>query len=167
LTLLVSAAPGHAKCDPTTDPDKTDIANARDAVAANCDCSNATSHGTYVSCAAQWAKATLQNQSCLGKVKKCASHSTCGKPGFVTCGRTSASGKTTCSIKRDATVCIAPRGGASVVNVGSCCDVCTATGCAPPCSGSDSQPLTCGGTCPPGQVCTAECANGFGCYACV
>ena len=27
LTVLVSAAPGHAACDPTTDPDKTDIAN--------------------------------------------------------------------------------------------------------------------------------------------
>ena len=38
----VSAAPGRAKCDPTTDPDKTDIANARAAVVANCYCATAT-----------------------------------------------------------------------------------------------------------------------------
>src|SRR2546430_13900340 len=29
LVILVSTVPGHATCDPTTDPDKSDIANAR------------------------------------------------------------------------------------------------------------------------------------------
>jgi hypothetical protein len=53
LNVVIGAAPGHAACDPTTDPDKTDIANARAAVAANCSCAGATSHGAYVSCAAQ------------------------------------------------------------------------------------------------------------------
>jgi hypothetical protein len=39
LALLVAmASPGLAKCDPASDPDKSDIANARAAVAANCDC---------------------------------------------------------------------------------------------------------------------------------
>src|SRR5260370_14108371 len=86
LALLVSAAPGYAKCDPTTDPDKSDIANARAAVAANCNCTGATSHGAYVSCAAQQANAVLVNKSCAGSVKKCASHSICGNPtGAVTC----------------------------------------------------------------------------------
>ena len=42
--LLISTAPGHATCDPSTDPDKSDIANARAAVAANCD-SHAMSRG--------------------------------------------------------------------------------------------------------------------------
>ncbi len=36
LALLVSTVLGHAACDPSTDPDKSDIANARAAVAANC-----------------------------------------------------------------------------------------------------------------------------------
>src|SRR5881628_406531 len=99
LVLFASAVPGQAACDPSTDPDKSDIANARAAVAANCDCAGATTHGAYVSCAAQQANATLQNPSCRGAVERCAAKSTCGKPGFVTCCRTSASGRKRCSIK--------------------------------------------------------------------
>src|SRR2546422_5202640 len=89
--LLISTVPCHAACDPTTDPDKSDIANARAAVAANCDCTGATSHGAYVSCAAQQAN-VLTNKSCAGAVKKCASHSTCGKAGAVTCCFTTTKG---------------------------------------------------------------------------
>src|SRR5262245_12071740 len=86
LAVLTHPIPGHATCDPTTDPDKTDIANARLAVAQNCDCAGSTSHGAYVSCAAQHADAVLVNKSCAGFVKKCAAHSTCGKrAGAVTC----------------------------------------------------------------------------------
>src|SRR3989475_4094706 len=90
--LLISTGPGQAACDPSTDPDQSDIANARAAVAANCDCAGATTHGAYVSCAAQQANAVLVNKSCRQSVTKCASRSTCGKPGFVTCCRTRASG---------------------------------------------------------------------------
>src|SRR5947207_12615042 len=83
---FISTAPGHATCDPSTDPDKSDIANARAAVAANCDCAGATSHGDYVSCAVQQANTVLINKDCARAVKKCASHSICGKPaGAVTC----------------------------------------------------------------------------------
>src|SRR5438132_1394943 len=85
LALLMSAGPSYAKCDPTTDPDKSDIANARAAVAANCDCVGATTHGDYVSCAVQQANLVLVNPSCKGAVKKCAAHSACGKPTAVTC----------------------------------------------------------------------------------
>src|SRR5215470_18083900 len=85
--LLISTGPGQAACDPSTDPDKSDIANARAAVAANCDCIGTTGHGAYVTCAAQQAEAVLVNKTCRHAVTKCASRSTCGKPGFVTCLR--------------------------------------------------------------------------------
>src|SRR5205809_956380 len=86
LTVPLTALPGHATCDPSTDPDRSDIVNARAAVAANCDCAGALSHGAYVSCAAQQANTILSNKSCAGAVRKCASHSTCGRHlGAVTC----------------------------------------------------------------------------------
>src|SRR3989475_9949714 len=107
--LLISTGPGQAACDPSTDPDKSDIANARAAVAANCDCAGAASHGAYVSCAAQQANATLVNKSCAGAVKKCAAKSTCGRPGAVTCCVTKTGG-TRCRIKRDAAHCTASNG---------------------------------------------------------
>jgi hypothetical protein len=137
LSLLVaSAGPAIARCDPATDPDKSDIANARAAVAANCDCAGAASHGAYVSCAAQQVDATLVNRSCRGYVKKCAGHSTCGKkPGFVTCCRTK-NGKTTCSIARDAASCTAKGGTAGACS--SCCDACPAPGSGASCPATTS-----------------------------
>src|SRR5713101_1806378 len=41
LAVLMCPVPGYATCDPSTDPDKSDIANARAAVAANCPCTGA------------------------------------------------------------------------------------------------------------------------------
>src|SRR2546426_11075622 len=115
LAVLMSAALGYAKCDPSTDPDKSDIANARAAVAANCDCAGALTHGAYVSCAAQQANTVLVNQSCARFVKKCASRSICGKPGgAVTCCITTTRG-TRCRIKKDALHCTAKQG-----TVGTC-----------------------------------------------
>ncbi len=130
LAVLMCAASGHATCDPTTDPDKTDIANARAAVAANCDCAGALTHGAYVSCAAQQANTVLVNKSCAGSVKKCASHSTCGKPGAVTCCLTTTKG-TKCKIKKDAAHCTAKQG--TVGSCTSCCDACPAPGSGPSC----------------------------------
>src|SRR5437899_98633 len=125
--LLISAGPGQATCDPSTDPDKSDIANARAAVAANCDCAGAATHGAYVSCAAQQADATLQNPSCRGKVVRCAAKSTCGRPGAVTCCRQGDSCESRCSIKMDAAHCTAlPHG--RVGTCTSCCDACTTSG---------------------------------------
>ena len=108
--LLRSSTAAATRCDPTTDPDQSDITNARAAVAANCDCAAATTHGAYVSCAARQIDATLVNRSCRGHAKRCAGHSTCGKtPGSVTCCRTK-NGKTKCGTTRDAASCAA-RGG--------------------------------------------------------
>jgi hypothetical protein len=131
LTLLVSAAPGHAACDPTTDPDKTDIANARDQIATTCDCAGARTHGAYVSCAVQKANAVLTNKSCAGAVKKCAAHSICARrAGAVTCCHTTTKG-TRCHIKRDAAHCTGPQETAGACN--NCCDSCPTPGSGPSC----------------------------------
>jgi hypothetical protein len=140
--VLTSASVALPRCDPTTDPDKTDVANARAAVAANCDCDNATSHGAYVSCAAQQADATLVNKSCARAVKKCAARSTCGKPGSVTCCVTRTAG-TKCKVKRDATHCAASNGSTACVgSYTSCCDACTPTGCATTSTSTTSSSAT-------------------------
>ena len=59
------------------------------AIAAECTCETATNHGRYVSCVAHVVKRFsdqgLIPTNCKGKVTRCAAHSTCGKPGFVTC----------------------------------------------------------------------------------
>ena len=129
--VLVNPAPGRAACDPTTDPDKADIANARAAVAAKCDCAAATSHGAYVSCAAQQADTVLVNKSCAGFVKRCAAHSVCGKrAGAVTCCLTSTNGPT-CKVKLDAAHCTAKQG--TVGSCTSCCDACPTPGNGPSC----------------------------------
>jgi hypothetical protein len=134
LALLLGSSASHAKCDPTTEPDKTDIANARDAVALNCDCAGAVNHGQFVKCAGVQADATLVNKSCKGQVKRCAAKSTCGKPGFVTCCKRNAKGKVTCAPKPDASKCKAPNNGeACASTVASCCDACSDAN-HPPCA---------------------------------
>src|SRR5688572_12438280 len=127
---LVIAGPAFAKCDPTVEPDLSDIANARAAVEANCDCAAAENHGSYVSCAVDQINANLQNKSCRGKVKRCAARSTCGKPGFVTCCITK-NEKTKCKTKSSADLCVAPNDGTACVGqLPSCCDACVGGTCA-------------------------------------
>jgi hypothetical protein len=132
LALSLVALTGQrvdAKCDPTG-ADAADVAAARKAVADNCDCAGAANHGAFVSCAAEQAKG-LANNSCRGVVVSCAAKSTCGKPGFVTCCRTKASGVTKCSTKSKADRCKPPKGGSACVGTfASCCDACTSSGCA-------------------------------------
>ena len=128
--LLLGPPIAHSRCDPTADPDKSDIATARAAVAAHCDCTTLI-HRAFVSCGAQQASLVLMNKSCASAVKHCASKSICGKPGSVTCCRTNAQGRTSCTIKSTATKCTAPKGGrACTGNFASCCDACTQGGCA-------------------------------------
>jgi len=148
LALVMSTAVGHAKCDPTTEPDKSDIATARKAIADNCDCANSQTHGDYVSCAAQKANAVLVNKSCAGPVKKCSSRSTCGKPLAVTCCRATSKG-TKCSIKKDAAHCTAKQGIVGACT--SCCDACPSPGDGPSCPSPTSTTTTTTTTssCPP------------------
>jgi len=138
LSLLgLTAQRSAAKCD-----DAGVVARAREAVDDACHCDSFTNHGKYVSCVAQAAKTALHdtNPSCQGAVVKCAARSTCGKPGFVTCCRTSATGATKCSTKSSADHCKAPpNGGTACVAVGvpSCCDACLpGGGCASSPSGA-------------------------------
>src|SRR5262245_23822042 len=134
--LVLSTPRAYAKCD-ATGVDAVDIATARAAVAANCDCAGSPNHGQYVKCATEQARATLVNQSCRGAVVKCAAKSTCGKPGFVTCCRTNAKGVTKCSTKSGADRCKPPKSGAACVSTfASCCDACTTSGCAASPSGA-------------------------------
>ena len=133
--LMFSAQRSDAKCDPSDDA--ADIALAQ-AAAATCVCATFDNHGQYVSCVAHAVKeAPLANRSCGAAVKKCAARSTCGKPGFVTCCRTAATGKTKCSTKSSAERCTPPKGGSACVSTfASCCDACTESGCAASPSGA-------------------------------
>src|SRR5262249_35270741 len=104
-------------------------------IEAQCHCHEAANHGAYVRCATKLAKNAVKggtlSKHCQGAVTECATRSTCGKPGFVTCCRTTAKGKTHCSIKRDAPHCKATkRGPACTGQLASCCDACVAGGCA-------------------------------------
>jgi hypothetical protein len=103
LFLTASSAVAITRCD-REDPDGSARAAARASAEATCAASDlgcdAGTHGTYVRCIGQAAKDLADAgglpQSCKGAVKKCASKSTCGKPGAVTCCITSSKG-TKCS----------------------------------------------------------------------
>ena len=137
--LFGGLAVAHARCGDQPG-DAQAVADARAQVASDCDC-NAGTHGAYVKCAAgvanDRASHNLLRESCKGAVKKCAARSMCGKPGFVTCCRTNASGVTKCSIKSGAAKCTPPKDGSACVGTfSSCCDACTDTGCAASPSGA-------------------------------
>jgi hypothetical protein len=119
--------------------DQAAVDATRAAADAACDCAGAATHGAYVRCVAGVAKAAADAgtlpRNCKGSVVRCAAKSTCGKPDFVTCCRTNARGKQTCSVKRDPSACKPPRNGTACVGqAASCCDAC------PPgvCDGSPS-----------------------------
>jgi len=146
LCLFFATVPvALVACDSRTEPDQTDVANARAAVAANCDCAGAASHGAYVRCAAQQANATLVNKSCAGAVKKCAAKSTCGRLDAVTCCVTKTGG-TKCRIKRDPAHCTASNGSTACMGTyTSCCDACTSSGCATTTGSTTTTTLVGGG----------------------
>src|SRR5579875_2494547 len=84
--------------------DPAAVAATRAAAETTCPCATATNHGQYVKCVAGVAKAAVA----AGTVPKC-------------------------STKSSAAACKAPKGGTACVGVHpSCCDACTATGCASP-----------------------------------
>ena len=114
-----------------TDADQ--IASVRAQIESVCDCEGANSRREYVGCAREivaTAEAAGElRQSCARMVMRCASRSTCGKPGAVTCCRTTRRGAQHCSIKRSPAKCIAPSGGTACVGqVSSCCDACGSGG---------------------------------------
>ena len=148
--ILGAAHLGWASCA-SDDPDGSKVAAARatadqtcSGLGAGCDAGN---HGAYVSCVAHVASdlvnANMLPKSCKGAVKKCAAHSTCGKPGAVTCCLTTAKG-TKCKIKKDAASCSAKSGTAG--SCASCCDACPPPGSGPSCPASATTTTTPGAT---------------------
>ena len=134
--LLTATGLASANCA-TDDPTGSKVLAARESANATCDCATATNHGAYVKCVAGVAKMLSSGTSpslptsCKGAVKKCAAHSTCGKPGAVTCCLTTAKGPT-CKIKKDAAHCTAKSG--TVGSCTSCCDACPTPGSGPSCA---------------------------------
>ena len=114
------------------EPDDADqVAAVRALADEECDCDRATNHGKYTNCVAKVADEAVAEgelrEECEDAVVSCASQSTCGIPGAVTCCRTDAIGNTTCSIKRRAGACKPPSGGTAFVgSAPSCCDACGA-----------------------------------------
>ena len=90
--------------------DEAAVIAARATAAGMCNCATAVNHGAYVKCVAgvanQLSSGTNPSlpKNCKGAVKKCAAHSTCGKPGEVTCCFTSKSGPK-CKNAKSATDC--------------------------------------------------------------
>src|SRR5437667_103579 len=125
LLLFGTTRPTFAEC---SDP------AAAAAVRAECDCASANNHGAYVSCVAHATNAAVKDgtlpEDCASTVMNCASNSTCGKPGFVTCCETDASGTTKCNVVNGPDACTAPKGGSACVGTQpSCCDACSSGEC--------------------------------------
>jgi hypothetical protein len=137
--VLFVASPSHAACDPTADPDASDLAAARAAVEANCPCFAPGSRADYVRCAKEQAAITLANRDCLSAVKRCSSRSTCGRPGAVNCCVAKDS-DTKCRIVRDAARCEAKGGTTS--DCASTCDALPEPGSGPSCSTADLRVLS-------------------------
>ena len=144
--VLGAAHVSFAKCG--DDPgDAAKVLAAREAVAATCPCASFTNHGLYVKCAkgvaADQANLPAPNNlpvQCKSSVTKCAAHSVCGKPGFVSCCIDTPKG-TKCKSKKDEAHCTAKGGtvtGSATTGCSSCCDACPAPGSGPSCVSSPS-----------------------------
>lgn len=169
--LLWGATAYGAPCGARPD-DAAQSDAARAAVAAECPCETAASHGAHVSCVSRVlngrvAGGTLR-PACRSAIRRCAARSTCGRPGAATCCRTAGDGRTRCSVKRSAGQC---SGRETCVGVfASCCDACVAGGCAtsttttvvPSTTTTTFVAAPCGGTLP---ECQASCPAGTRCVA--
>jgi hypothetical protein len=139
ITSWITLAPGgiaharhsmndhHGRLCGSAPEDGDQMAAVRAQATAECDCAGARNHGAYVSCVAHAVKQAARNgalaKQCRRAAVSCAVHSSCGKPGFVTCCRTNSDGVPTCSVTK-ANDCRASEGGTATVGEGSCCDGC-------------------------------------------
>lgn len=164
LCLVLGVRSAAAACDPVV-ADAVDIADARAAIAAACDCDGASSPGVYKRCAKTTAREALGNDGCLRTVVRCAAKSTCGRPGTAVCCRTTATGVTKGTIVRSAAQCRAPRDGSACVgSAASVCDACDADGCAPEPSVCGNDAVELGEQCDGQPYCSGTCVlQGIGC----
>ncbi len=135
------------------------VAAVRAQAEATCPCATAASHGQYVRCVKQVANQAARTgqlpAGCRGAVARCAGRSTCGRPGALTCCRTTATGEQTCRTRRGAEACTAPPGGrACVAAEASCCDACGPGECAACLRDAE---------CDDGNPCTQDTCTAVGC----
>lgn len=171
LPVVLAAEAGAACGDQSIDGIAVTLARA--AAESICDCAGATSRTAYTSCALDVIASRVADgqlrADCERAVRRCVRKSTCGRPGAVTCCRTTARGDVRCGIKRDASRCRARRGGSACAGPGtSCCDGCAGAPCIPTTTSTTSSTTTstlgagscgntfplCNGSCPEGEYCT-------------
>jgi hypothetical protein len=174
LVILSSSHAAGATCGDDSG-DTTAVAAARGEIATTCNCATATTHGGYVACARGVVEDRVDHDmlppQCRAAVMRCVRRSTCGRPGAVTCCRTTVVGSR-CTIRRNDEQCV--HAGGCVGSLASCCDACGPGGCVPtsttttlfPSTCGPSQYPSCGGTCPSGQRCVpfieSDCGVGGG-----
>jgi hypothetical protein len=136
IALLLTASSARARCGDAPNDD-ADVAATRAAIQSTCGCpTTAGTRSTYLACAREVVQQHLATgalpAACRANVSKCVNKSSCGKPGAVSCCRTSRSGTTKCSIVGSLARCTAPSGGSACAGqYASCCDACIAGGCRP------------------------------------
>jgi len=100
LIAFLSVATAHAV--PCRNP--AAVAGTRQLAEAQCACASATRHLSYISCVSRVTHDAIVSgalpRRCKAAVIHCAQRSVCGNPNHVVCCRTTARGRTTCSIKR-------------------------------------------------------------------
>src|SRR5688572_18822319 len=101
--LLAFAGPAHPRCgDRPGDADA--VAAVRGEAETRCDCAGAPTHMEHVRCVAEVANAAVRSGRlpwrCRLAVLRCASRSTCGRPGAVACCRTKPGAEPRYSIRR-------------------------------------------------------------------
>ena len=150
--------------------DAEGVAATRAAADARCDCTTAARHGAYVECVARVANDEMRagrlRPGCRASVVRCATRSTCGRPGSVACcfePGGAPTGVFKCAIRSSSAQCTPPpHPGACLSDRPSCCDACTSGTCTPVTT-STTTPSTCtdDATCDDGNTCTADsCVQG-------
>ena len=174
VLVLLAARPVLPACGDRPG-DAGAVAATRAAAEARCDCAAATDHEQYALCVAGVAnEAVWKGQlrlRCRSAVVRCAVRSTCGRPGSVTCCRTTASGADTCRVKAGAVACTAPPGGSACIgDQPSCCGACGGGGCTPVTTTTTPARPACqtDADCDDGNGCTADsCAAGVCRHQCL
>ncbi len=117
---------GYGGC--TCGDDSPAMVALRAEIAADCQCGTTSSRSAFRRCVREKIAAIPDDlilPPCRHTTLKCLTSSVCGKPGAVTCCRTSGNGKERCVVKPDAAHCTAPKGGAASLGVSeTCCDAC-------------------------------------------
>jgi hypothetical protein len=109
--------------------DRAAVATVLFNAATSCPCDTAPSHADYVTCVSNLAASAVQDGSlprqCMRTVLRAARHSTCGRPGAVTCCEISAEGDPSCHIRSSAGKCKPRKGGSATVGTSTTCyDAC-------------------------------------------